>query len=158
MPDKKDKEDSVHLAQLPEVNDTFIDNELAARWERIINVRGQVTKALEEARAKKEIGHSLDASVIITAQKEIYDILFPYAEDLKSVFIVSNVNLIKDNKPVQSSKDDKESSFEEISILIEPAKGKKCERCWIYDISVGDSSEHPSICSRCLEVVENLEL
>ncbi len=157
MPGKKDREDSVHLAQLPKINDTWINTELAARWERIINVRGQVTKSLEEARTKKKIGHSLDASVIISAQEEIYDILFPYAKDLKSVFIVSNVNLIKDNKPIQNSKDDKESGSEEISILIEPAKGKKCERCWIYDISVGDSSEHPAICSRCLGVIENLE-
>ena len=36
------------------------------------------------------------------------------------------------------------------------ASGARCERCWHYSESVGDNSEHPQVCARCMPVVETV--
>ena len=85
MPGNKGPESSIHLEQFPAVNEEFKDSALAAKWERLLAVRGEITKALEEARVKKVIGHSLDAAVTISADSALYDELYPYAEEMKTI-------------------------------------------------------------------------
>jgi isoleucyl-tRNA synthetase len=148
MPDRKEKAASVHLTSLPEVNAAWRDEELGKKWNQILDVRGEVTKALEEARAKKHIGHSLDAKVTIWANKDLYDALNQNAEDLRTIFIVSKASLNKEKKPAGAYAS---HVVDGLSILVEPATGDKCERCWIHDASVGTNSTHPSICSDCQE-------
>ncbi|MCK4620208.1 MAG: class I tRNA ligase family protein, partial [Desulfobacterales bacterium] len=146
MPDIKEKESSVHLSSLPKANESWKNEKLAQKWEAIIRVRGEVTKALEEARAKKKIGHSLDAVVTISANKELYEELYAYEEDLRTIFIISGASLIKGEK---LDKAYKSTDIEGLDILVEPASSDKCERCWIHDPSVSLNSERPTICSRC---------
>jgi len=146
MPDSKMNSESVHMTSLPMVNEAWKDERLADKWKKIIEVRGEVTKALEEARVKKIIGHSLDAAITIYTDGNLYDILEKYRDDLRTIFIVSEASLMKGDKP--------EGTFESLdieglSIGVEPASGEKCERCWVHDISVGADSEQPTICSRC---------
>ena len=155
MPEQDGKAKSVHLTSLPEINASWKDEKLAKTWKRILEVRGEVTKALEEARANKRIGHSLDAAVTIDADNPLYDELYPYADHLGFMFIVSNLSLTKNNKPSGAFESD---DIEGLSILVEPAAGDKCERCWIYDPSVGTSSEHPTICHRCRGVLSELDV
>jgi isoleucyl-tRNA synthetase len=38
-----------------------------------------------------------------------------------------------------------------LAVGVEKAHGTKCERCWIFDQSVGENPQHPTICSRCAE-------
>jgi isoleucyl-tRNA synthetase len=128
------------------VNEAFKNERLAEEWKKIIEVRSEVTKALEEARVKKIIGHSLDASTTIYADGDLYDILKKYEDDLKTIFIVSEASLIQGDKPGGIFKS---LDVEGLSIQVEPASGEKCERCWIHDISVGADSDQPTICNRC---------
>lgn len=153
MPEQKDKETSIHLASLPVVNEELKDEELAQKWGLLLKVRGEVTKALEQARTAKLIGHPLDASVTISANKDLYNNLHPYTEDLKSIFIVSQASLIKEETLSGAYKS---NDIEGLLILVEPAAGDKCERCWIHDTSVGTNTEHPTICSRCKENIKGL--
>jgi len=148
MPDRKDKEASIHLTSLPVANEELKDEELAKKWEHLLQVRGEVTKALEQARTAKLIGHPLDASVTISTNEDLYNVLYPYTEDLKSIFIVSQASLIKEETLAGAYES---SDIEGLSILIERATGTKCERCWVHDPSVGTSSVHPAICKRCEE-------
>ena len=69
----KQAEESVHLAEFPRLQPEQRDEQLVERWERIIKVRAEVSKALEQARVKKVIGHSLDAAVVIAAPEELPD-------------------------------------------------------------------------------------
>ncbi|MCJ7615423.1 MAG: isoleucine--tRNA ligase, partial [Desulfobacterales bacterium] len=110
--------------------------------------------ALEEARAKKEIGHSLDAVVTISANEELYNVLYPYEKDLRTIFIVSGASLVKGEKPEKAYEG---SDIEGLAIVVEPANSDKCERCWIHDPSVGLNSDRPTICSRCEKVLEKLK-
>ncbi len=153
MPDSTEQESSIHLNSLPVVNTAWLDARLAEKWERILDLRGEVTKALEEARAKKLIGHSLDAAVTIYPNQELYDALSPYLNDLRSVLIVSSASLVQAEQPAGAFKS---SEVEGLSILVEPAAAEKCERCWIHDPSVGTSTEHPSICSRCKDALQKI--
>ncbi|MEA3415899.1 MAG: isoleucine--tRNA ligase [Thermodesulfobacteriota bacterium] len=153
MPDRKDKETSIHLTSLPVVNEELKDEELAKKWGLLLKVRGEVTKALEQARTSKLIGHPLDALVTISANKNLYNDLHPYTADLKSIFIVSQVSLINEESLTGAYES---NDIEGLSILIEPATGEKCERCWAHDTSVGTSPEHPTICNRCEENIKGL--
>jgi isoleucyl-tRNA synthetase len=146
MPGRNMNSESIHMTSLPMVNEAFKNERLAEEWKKIIEVRSEVTKALEEARVKKIIGHSLDASTTIYADGDLYDILKKYEDDLKTIFIVSEASLIQGDKPGGIFKS---LDVEGLSIQVEPASGEKCERCWIHDISVGADSDQPTICNRC---------
>ena len=154
MPAHGDKLPSVHLALLPEVNNQWKNEGLAEKWETILNVRAETTKALEEARSEKQIGHPLDAEVAISAKEDLYNLLQPYAEDLRFIFIVSSVSLLKEKKLDGSFESEKVKG---LSIKIGAAPGEKCERCWIHETSVGSDSEHPTICQRCRNALADME-
>ena len=146
----KQKEESVHLAEFPQLLPENRDDALVERWERIIKVRADVSKALEQARVQKVIGHSLDAAVAISASPEMLGFLRGYAAELKSVFIVSKVELAD-----SLSGDCYEAEGAPgMRIRVTAAPGAKCERCWCYDEEIGSDTEHPTICPKCLKAVK----
>ncbi|RJP77901.1 MAG: isoleucine--tRNA ligase [Desulfobacteraceae bacterium] len=155
MPETGTKEESVHMSALPVVDEKWKQDSLARKWEKMIIVRGEITKALEAARVKKLIGHPLDASITIQTTGDLFALLDSYANELKSIFIVSKVQLTREK--LQGDVFSGETK-EEINILIEAASDQKCERCWIYDPSVGQHSEHPTICTRCCTALAELDL
>jgi isoleucyl-tRNA synthetase len=154
MPVASSKAESVHMAMLPEMNTQFSDDGLAQNWQVIIAVRGEVTKALENARASKMIGHPLDAAVTVSADQEHYHQLAPYAEQLRTIFIVSESNLVCDQRLDGAYVSEE---IDHLQILVEPATGDKCERCWVHDPSVGTIAERPTICQRCKDHLDNWE-
>ncbi|MRR34351.1 isoleucine--tRNA ligase [bacterium] len=141
--------ESVHLAEFPTLAPEHRDERLTARWDSIIRVRGEVSKALELARVQKVIGHSLDASVTLAAPQELLGFLREYAAELKGIFIVSKVELAEalEGECVAAE------NVAGLKIRVEAAPGAKCERCWCYDEQIGASADHPTICPKCLEAV-----
>jgi isoleucyl-tRNA synthetase len=146
----KQDEESVHLAQFPPPCPENRDDALVERWERIIKVRADVSRALEQARVQKVIGHSLDAAVTITAEDETLEFLRGYAAELKSIFIVSKVEL---SETLEGDCYEAEG-VPGMRIRVTAAPGVKCERCWCYDEEIGSSTEHPTICPKCLAAVK----
>ncbi len=155
LPHGKEKAETIHLLDFPKINSDWIDPVLAEKWGKLLEIRGEVTKALEEARALKQIGHPLDAALTITCDPEPYELLHPYADDLKSIFIVSKVRLEK-SVPVENAP--QSSDVEGISIKVGPSTDTKCQRRWIHDSSVGDDLEHPTVCSRCKAAIDEINL
>jgi isoleucyl-tRNA synthetase len=147
IPAEPGRDESVHLTVFPELQSEYLDDALNERWERIWEIRTRVTKALEEARKEKVIGLSLDAQVYLDLPEKLYQFLQPYEKDLKSIFIVSSVSL----RPVASGATDEK----EMRVEVSRADGKKCERCWNYDVSVGDHTDHPTICERCVQAIQS---
>jgi isoleucyl-tRNA synthetase len=145
----KQEEESVHLAQFPPLHPEYKDGELVGRWDLIMKVRGEVSKALEIARTGKIIGHSLDAAVTISAPSELLTFLRHYTNELKSIFIVSKVELSDGifGEFFQAE------GIENLKIQVTAAPGDKCERCWCYDEETGLDAEHPTICPKCLEAL-----
>ena len=148
MPPYEGKEGSVHLAQLPEANPDHIDPELAGKWREMLDLRAEISKAIEVARQKKIIGHPLDAAVDIAPPENLRVMLQDYREEMRTLLIVSEVNIVA-HGAIADPWDSSEISG--LKIGVAKAQGKKCSRCWIYSRAVGTDAEHPGICERCLE-------
>jgi isoleucyl-tRNA synthetase len=154
MPTTDERSSSVHLTQLPEVNEGFLDDKLAERWESILLLRGEVSKALEEARTDKIIGHALDAAVALSMPEALSGVVNPNADELRTVFIVSDVEIVAEGSLSDAYQSTKVPG---LAVGVRPAPGEKCERCWVYDASVGADDQHKTICSRCLEVLHQID-
>jgi len=139
MPHKNNENvESVMLTDYPQVNSMFENKQLEEKWNKIIKIREDVSKKLEEARASKLIGHSLNAKVIISEDDNEFEFLNNNKQLLMTVFIVSDLEIVKGNKDIQ--------------VVI--ANGEKCERCWMYSETVGMDNENPTICKRCSEALK----
>ncbi len=152
LPDGQGRQQSIHLAALPQVDEALRDEALARQWRDIKLVRAEVTKALETARAEKSIGHSLDAAVTVGLADGYFEKLAPYESDLRSILIVSQARLHRGLLEGVSQNPDAEG----ITVKVEPASGDKCDRCWVYDPTVGENSDHPTICNRCYSSLKNM--
>ncbi len=142
MPHKKGENlESVMLEYYPKPNPKYDNDTLSLKWEKLIRVKDEVSKKLEIARANKDIGLSLEAKVTLFAENDEYEFLKGKEELLKEIFIVSDVELHENRR--------NEDSEVPIGIKVERAKGEKCERCWMYSETVGESAEHPTLCERC---------
>lgn len=147
MPDFEGKEASIHMTQFPDVSPAYVNEELGEKWQTLIGIRGEVSKAIEIARQNKVVGHSLDSCVNICAPGRLCDLLESCLNDLRSLYIVSQVKLVSADDVADAYES---PEFEGLKIAISKAEGKKCERCWNYSITVGDDPDNPNICTRCV--------
>ncbi|MBW2512161.1 MAG: isoleucine--tRNA ligase [Deltaproteobacteria bacterium] len=143
-----EREASAHLAEFPRFAASRVDVELEAKYERLLAVRSDVAKVLELARAEKTIGHPLDARVELAAGGDLGALLQNEAGQLASLFIVSQVDLCDSLEHSTTGE-----NLPELQIRVSKAAGEKCSRCWNYATSVGEHTEHPEICHRCLEAL-----
>lgn len=142
MPHRKgENTESVMLESYPEENPKYDNEELLLKWTRLIKIKEEVAKKLEVARADKEIGLSLEAKVTLFAEGEEYEFIKGKEALLKEIFIVSDVEIHENRRNA-----DEEVA---IGVKVERAKGEKCERCWMYSETVGESAEYPTLCERC---------
>jgi isoleucyl-tRNA synthetase len=169
MPHHKNVErDSVLYNEIPKPCDEYaLSPESESMWGKLLDLRADVNKALELARADKIIGKPLEAEVTLNlddaaalAFEEIADL------ELCSLFIVSSV-IIKRSGNVEVCAIPQETSegaveevcsteFPGVKISVHPSTAPKCARCWIHNKDVGLSSEHPELCPRCLAVIEGM--
>ncbi|MGO0122353.1 isoleucine--tRNA ligase [Desulfothermobacter acidiphilus] len=131
---------SVQLLDFPSPDDSCLDPALAARWEKILALRDKVLVALEQARKDKVIGDSLAAKVVLSLPEEELRWWEGVKEELRTVCVVSQLEF----RPG------------ELRVLVEPAEGQKCARCWRYSLHVGDDPDYPELCPRCAAVVREL--
>jgi len=147
---------SVFAAGWVRVEEKWQNPELAAFWEELRKIRTEVNKELEQRRIEKFIGSSLEAKIKLYVNDEKLrqrlQTLNPNShgskeqgngvDELRYLFIASQVELL-------------ESAPTDADIVVEvvKAEGKKCDRCWNYSTHVGESSEHPLLCERCVDAL-----
>ncbi len=148
----EDKRESVFLNDMPKYSEELAGETeaLCAKWDKLFEYRDDVMKALELARANKMIGKSLDAKVTVyTNDDEAYEALVAFADKLAETYITSAAYVVKGDAP--------EGAFNEtqtgIAVVVEPADGHKCDRCWSYSTE-GEHTEDGFICARCLAVIK----
>lgn len=143
------EEVSVQLTDFPEVDEHENFESLRAKWVKIIDVRDDLLKALEEARNAKTIGKSLEAKVTVYAKEDVAALLKDANIDFAQLSIVSAFEVA----PIGAAPANA-LALEHASIVVEKATGEKCERCWSISETVGSNEAHPTVCTRCAEVVE----
>ncbi|MDO5555945.1 MAG: isoleucine--tRNA ligase [Clostridia bacterium] len=136
--------ESVMLTNYPEEKAEYENIELRKKWKKIVDIKEDVSKKLEEARAEKIIGHSLNAKVTLYTEGELYDFIKENLQLLQTVFIISELEVEENQR-----KDE-----EKLGIKIEQADGQKCERCWMYSKTVGEDKKNPTICHKCSEAIK----
>ena len=139
---------SVLFNSMPEKLALNVTNDFIDSWDKIGEIRIDVQKALELARKDKVIGSSLEAKVTLHCTDELYDFVLSVKDDLKDVFIVSQVDLEKNNSGNYVAE-----NVKGLSVTISRANGKKCERCWSFSDTVGKNSNNENICSRCADIL-----
>jgi isoleucyl-tRNA synthetase len=139
IPGAKAEAESVHLTLFPAYEKAWRNDELLGRYEQLFGIRDVVMKSLEEARNAKMIGAGLEAKIIISADKETRTFLESFGENLRFMFIVSQVEL-RDGT--------------ELKVEVAQADGEKCERCWNYTTDVGVNPKYTGACGRCADNIE----
>ena len=153
LPKVPGRVDSVHLAKFPDAGEILgsasvpVEDPHAQGWTILVGVREQALKALEEERNNKRIGKSLEAQLVITAAEPAYAVLQRYADQLRYLFIVSQVTLKQGSGNGRGS----------VQVEVKKADGTKCERCWNYSPHVGEDKKYPTVCERCSAVLKELE-
>lgn len=154
LDDKAPLTASVFFAEFSDFGDSIMDEAMEKKWNALLKVRAEITRALEIARREKVIGHPLDAEVLITCNATLDTFLQAEWQSLQEISIVSALS-----RADELGEGDHPYVSEEIKglhIVVRPAPGRKCERCWTRSPSVGSHDQHPEICDRCLNVVEHL--
>ena len=143
-------EESVQLTNIPEYEELQNAELLEKKWAAFLQLRDEVLKALEEARNEKVIGKSLAAKVTLYVDAETKNLLASLEESMKQLFIVSDFEVAGSIEEAP----DHALKLDHAAILVEKADGETCERCWIVTPEIGKNSEHPTLCSRCADVVK----
>jgi len=137
--------------------------ELAASWATLRQIRTEVNKVLEQARAEKMIGSSLEAEVLLYVPDvelrqrlqnlKVKDSLTgSRVDELRYLFLASQVELIESADALKDASYTSQSDV--LSIGVVKADGEKCDRCWNYSVHVGESAEHPILCERCVPALK----
>jgi isoleucyl-tRNA synthetase len=147
-----EKAPSIHVTDFPSIEAPLSDAELMA-WERLLDLREAVNKVIEPARAAKQIGQSLEADILLFTDLPEEDIFGKLDVDLAKLFIVSHVDI----RPLADFTGTRTEvrGLGEIGIVMTPARGIKCGRCWQYREEV---REEGGLCARCEEVVAGMSL
>jgi isoleucyl-tRNA synthetase len=142
--------DSVHFRTFPDIPTAWNDAALAAKWEKVRDLRRVVTGALELERAEKRIGASLQAHPIVHAGADYKTALA--GVDLAEIAITSNAALTTAPAPVKSFT---LPEVPGVAVVPRLADGAKCVRC--YRVLPEVTPENGDLCGRCADAVEHYQ-
>ncbi len=142
--------ESVFLNEMPSYDPTLDFPEVTEKWNALFEMRDDVMKALELARAEKLVGKSLDAKITLYAEdSKMQAMLRAFEADLCTVFIVSGVTLVDGPAPAGAHTEGETG----IGVLVEPADGCKCDRCWTYATKGAHTEDGGFLCERCHKIL-----
>jgi isoleucyl-tRNA synthetase len=153
------------------LEDEWKKSELAESWVTLRQARDEVNKVLEKARAKKSIGASLDAKVLLhtpeinneSKLKQQLIKLNPQdslsgnrVDELRYLFLASQVEIVESLEAIEQAdyRNDDSNLYQQLAVSVVKADGEKCDRCWNFSVHVGESAEHPTLCERCIPALE----
>jgi isoleucyl-tRNA synthetase len=134
---------SVHMAIMPETDESIDWQSEQAKWDRIMALRDEVLRVLEGLRQSQQIASNQEAAVsIVSDDDELISTINDFGIDaFAALCIVSDVTIQKGQAA---------------GVTAQKSDNPKCQRCWNYFASVGDNVEYEDLCQRCVEVVTAL--
>jgi isoleucyl-tRNA synthetase len=155
MPGQKDE--SVHLAAFPSADELEVDQPLVDRWRRILAVRDEVLKPLEQMRKEKKIGQALEATWGYAAEGELAAFMDAVAAGGTWPEVTATSGFLGAlEAPPAGAVVHAAEAIKGLTIYVLPAAGAKCARCWKYDPGVGRSAAHPDICPVCADAISGV--
>lgn len=127
------------LADNESMNDSY--------WAELLKVRGEVNKVIEQARADKRVGGSLEATVTLYADADLAKKLVSLGDELRFVLLTSGAQVA--DYALATEEAQQSELVKGLKIALHKAVGEKCPRCWHYTTDIGQSAEHPDVCGRC---------
>jgi isoleucyl-tRNA synthetase len=151
---KSQDADSVHLAEMPRVDDSIDWQAQEARWEKIMGVRDEVLGKLEDLRQDKKIASNQEAAVKIrTTDDDLVSLIKDQItqKEFAALCIVSEVEIARFSGTFYEGG----AVTEDVPNVIDAQKSQnqKCQRCWNYWPSVRADGRQPDLCERCIKVV-----
>ncbi|WP_158781882.1 isoleucine--tRNA ligase [Pantoea sp. BAV 3049] len=128
------------LADNEPMNDSY--------WAELLKVRGEVNKVIEQARADKRVGGSLEATVTLYADAALAQKLTSLGMELRFVLLTSGAQVA--DYALATEEAQQSELLNGLKIALHKAEGEKCPRCWHYTTDIGQSAEHPDVCGRCV--------
>ena len=120
-------------------------------WKQVIRIRDAVSKELEALRKQREIGSSLDAEVTLYVEEAVKSQLEQLGDELRFVMITSYAQVLPlDQKPDSALS----TELDGVYVQVQPSSHAKCVRCWHHREDVGETSEHPELCGRCVSNID----
>lgn len=155
IPGQDGKNHSVHVEDMPKENDKYLDKALDAKWKKRLAIRSVITKALEEARREKTIGHPLDAEITVHGEGDSWDTLRDMEKDLADFALVSQAKIIKGTEEAGDMVTASEDGTVKVKVAV--CTLEKCERCWKRTADVGQDKTYDHTCHRCATVLHSME-
>ncbi len=156
-------EPSVHLALMPDPDELPRDEAFEADWAELMRIRDSVLPRIQAIRYDKKrhspeqiaaeglVGSSQEIDVRLRTNGALRDVIERWQAELADLLIVSGVELTDDASVTEPA-----GSVEDLFVEVRRTGRTRCERCWNYRDSVGDSAEHADLCARCASVVAGL--
>jgi len=140
--------ETVFMSDWPETDEKTVNKELDSLWDKVMKLRGAVSRALEQSRAAGLIGQSLEACVQVKKLKnnaELDEIINAFTEqELEEICIVSKFSW---DDGLNDGITDKDTEYV-VKVIKAADTMRKCPRCWRY---FNDNNE---LCPRCAEVMK----
>jgi len=138
--------ESVHLAGMPQIDESVDFQSDEPKWQKIMALRDEVLRVLEGLRREKKIASNQEASVTIhSGEKELVQTLNDFGLDqFAALCIVSEVKLQRGST--------------ETTIHAEKSSSRKCQRCWNYWPTVGSDPKYSDLCKRCVDVISQIQV
>jgi isoleucyl-tRNA synthetase len=121
-------------------------------WQQVMAIRSAVSKELEKYRSKGDIGSSLDAEVELYCNPHYFRLLTLLEDELRFVLISSNASVVAENASPENAI---QTEIDGIKLIVLVSTHEKCVRCWHHRPDVGQHAEHPELCGRCIENIDD---
>jgi isoleucyl-tRNA synthetase len=160
---------SVHCLDLPVVEEGWLDEGTEKLFDEILKHQMVINQDIDRLQKNKTIGHPNDAQIVIAENDANYQFFTGTeerlkrsgGEDLARLFRVSKLNFVdrvpKDVEIEKALEAEGDSIIVSDTLLIKRADGTKCPRCWFHRTDIGKDPDHPELCGRCTDVVNELE-
>jgi len=138
---KPEDVESIHLAEMPKADNSIDWQTEKPKWDRLMELRDEVLRVLENLRQQQAIGSNQQACITIHSKDEqLNAVLNEFGlKQFAALCIVSEAKLHNDS--------------DQTKITAEKSTHQKCQRCWNYWRSVGSDSKYPDLCERCISVI-----
>lgn len=119
-----------------------------AFWQILLQVRAEVNRVIEQARAEKRLGSSLEAAITLYAETALAEKLNSLGDELRFVLLTSAVQV--EDYALAIADAQQGEAVKGLKIALHNAQGEKCPRCWHHTTDIGQRTDYPDICVRCV--------